>query len=331
MLLFTGASGAGKTYTSLLTATWYKKLNKKLLNKDSRVCVIDTENNASYHYYNKFNGDFDVIDIPADDFNPNKAIQTWYDATQAGYDIIVTDSLSATWIGANAPGANVEKISGARVDSNGRKTNGLSEWRKVKAQHHAMLLAAERMPADFIFTAKERSVLSVNRKSKENSVSINPDKIYLYDGADSSEMKGYMFDEVLDYRVQLLKTAFVTMNPAHPATLIKNQNQMDEYAEIWGLKNILIRDGRLKQLDLAYCFNKARNHLLYQHFNSHFSKLTVAIMWCQNNQYRVSEELLELFKTNPHATASDIKNHINLAQINLSDEDKNLLSALFKE
>jgi len=75
-----GPSGSGKTMEGLHTG---QKLG-------SRIAVIDTENGSASKYADRF--DFDVLNL--DDFDPRTYIAALQAAVQAGYEVIIIDSLT---------------------------------------------------------------------------------------------------------------------------------------------------------------------------------------------------------------------------------------------
>lgn len=78
-----GPSGAGKTYTGLRIATGMSK----------KIAVIDTERGSASKYADRFT--FDVLELPKNDIETyTMAIKT---ADQAGYEILIIDSLSHAW------------------------------------------------------------------------------------------------------------------------------------------------------------------------------------------------------------------------------------------
>lgn len=78
-----GPSGAGKTYTGLRIATGMSK----------KIAVIDTERGSASKYADRFT--FDVLELPKNDIETyTMAIKA---ADQAGYEILIIDSLSHAW------------------------------------------------------------------------------------------------------------------------------------------------------------------------------------------------------------------------------------------
>ena len=87
-LAVTGASGSGKTFSSLRLA--------KGLADGKKVAVIDTENGSASLYSDRF--DFDTLDL-SPPFTHDKFIQAISAAEGAGYEVLVIDSASHIWEG----------------------------------------------------------------------------------------------------------------------------------------------------------------------------------------------------------------------------------------
>ncbi len=78
-----GASGTGKTFSALKIATYL----------GNSIALIDTEKGSSNRYADKFN--FDVCEL--ENHHPSRYIEAIQAAEQAGYEVIVIDSLSHAW------------------------------------------------------------------------------------------------------------------------------------------------------------------------------------------------------------------------------------------
>lgn len=87
-LAVTGASGSGKTYSSL-------RLAKGLAN-GKPIAVIDTENGSASLYSDRF--DFDTLDL-SPPFTHDKFIAAIGAAESVGYEVLVIDSASHIWEG----------------------------------------------------------------------------------------------------------------------------------------------------------------------------------------------------------------------------------------
>lgn len=82
-LALSGASGAGKTFSALSIASYLGK----------SIAVIDTEHGSASRYADKFS--FDVCEL--ENHHPFKYIEAIETAEQAGYEVIIIDSLSHAW------------------------------------------------------------------------------------------------------------------------------------------------------------------------------------------------------------------------------------------
>jgi nicotinamidase-related amidase len=87
-MAISGPSGSGKTYTSLAIAT--------ALANGGPIAVVDTEHGSASKYADIFA--FDVANMHAP-FHPDKFIAALHDAEQAGYAVIILDSISHAWSG----------------------------------------------------------------------------------------------------------------------------------------------------------------------------------------------------------------------------------------
>ncbi len=83
-----GPSGSGKTWTSLEVA-------KHLVN-GGRIALIDTEHGSASKYSDIF--DFDTMELVSP-FHPQRYIDAIQAAAEAGYDVLIIDSLTHGWAG----------------------------------------------------------------------------------------------------------------------------------------------------------------------------------------------------------------------------------------
>ena len=84
-----GPSGSGKTYTALRVGT--------ALANGGKVAFLDTEHGSASKYADIFS--FDVMELAAP-FHPRRFVEAIKAAEQAGYTVLVLDSLSHAWNGA---------------------------------------------------------------------------------------------------------------------------------------------------------------------------------------------------------------------------------------
>lgn len=148
-LALIGSSGSGKTYTALNIA---KHLGGK-------VAVIDTERGSASKYADLF--EFDALELQT--FNPLTYVEAIKAAEQAGYQILVIDSLSHAWMGKEGALEQVDKIQ-KRSQSN----NSFTAWRDVTPMHNALVDAILQCNCHIIATmrAKTEYVMEVNEKGK---------------------------------------------------------------------------------------------------------------------------------------------------------------------
>lgn len=138
-LAIDGPSGAGKTYTALIAAS--------AMANGGKIAVIDTERNSASLYADKFN--FDVACL--DNFNPNNYINAIHEAEQAGYAVIVIDSLSHAWEG---EGGVLDMHDDATKRS--RSENGWAAWRDVTPVHRDLVDAILQSPVHIISTMRSK-------------------------------------------------------------------------------------------------------------------------------------------------------------------------------
>lgn len=121
-LALIGPSGSGKTFSALAIAT--------ALAGKGKIAVLDTERASASLYADLF--DFDVKTI--DSFSPLNYVEAIHQAEDAGYAVIVIDSLSHAWA---AKDGALEMVNEETVKS--RSKNSYLAWRNVTPVHNAMI------------------------------------------------------------------------------------------------------------------------------------------------------------------------------------------------
>jgi hypothetical protein len=125
-LAISGASGGGKTYSSLAIATHLAK----------PIALIDTERGSSKKYADKF--DFDVCELT--DFHPARYIEAIKYAENAGYQTIIIDSLSHAWY--------------AELELSGKSFDG---WAKVRPLERKLIDATIGSKSHIIATMRSKT------------------------------------------------------------------------------------------------------------------------------------------------------------------------------
>ncbi len=145
-----GPSGAGKTYTAL-------KLAQGL---GSKIAVIDTENGSASKYADEF--DFFVLRL--EDFSPQNYAGAIEAAEEAGFDVIVIDSLSHAWMG---KGGALELVNKAEKRYHG---NSFAAWRDVTPLHNAMVDAIVRCNSHLIATMRSKTDYVIETDDKGRKI-----------------------------------------------------------------------------------------------------------------------------------------------------------------
>ena len=172
-----GPSGAGKTYTALIAAF-------ALAGDGGRVAVIDTERGSASKYADQF-PEFDVLELTT--FSPETYTRAIKIADEAGYDVLVIDSLSHAWEGEEGALDQVDK----RASRGGG--NSYTAWRDVTPMHRRMVDAMLQSRCHLIATMRSKMEYVLEPDSKGRMV---PRKV----GLAPIQRQGieYEFDVVAD-------------------------------------------------------------------------------------------------------------------------------------
>ena len=135
----TGPAGSGKTYGALLVA----------FGLGGKIAMIDTENGSGDLYANL--GDYDVCSITAP-YEVKKYLAAIHEAEQAGYDIIIIDSLSHVWSGEGG----LLDMQG-KIAASSRSGNSYMAWREVTPWHNKLIDAMLSSPAHIIATMRSKT------------------------------------------------------------------------------------------------------------------------------------------------------------------------------
>jgi AAA domain len=151
-MIVSGASGAGKTYTSLRVA---RGLGDK-------IALVDSEFKSASKYADLF--DFDVMDLL--DTSPQTYINAIAEAEKAGYDVIVLDSLTHAW--------ESVKSTVDRIAQQSQSKNSFNAWLKgselwaqlekaiMSAKIHVICTARAKM--EYVIEKDEKSGKSLPKK-----------------------------------------------------------------------------------------------------------------------------------------------------------------------
>ena len=146
-LALSGPSGSGKTYSALSLAEGIGK----------KIAVIDTENGSASLYADRF--EFDTLQLRPP-YEPKKYIEAIKAAVDAGYDVVIIDSLSHVWAG---EGGVLDKKNA--LDSRGG--NQFANWKGPKAEHQKFKDAILHSPIHTIVTLRAKQGYQVDEQSKK--------------------------------------------------------------------------------------------------------------------------------------------------------------------
>ena len=190
---FSAPSGAGKTYSALLVAYG-------MCGDWDKVAVIDTENGSAELYSDL--GGYSVCPITPP-FTPRKYTYAIQEAVDAGFKVLIIDSLSHAWSGEG--GLLEMKDKAANANKSG---NTFTAWRDVTPEHNRLVNAILQSDIDVIVTTRAKSdyvVTQDNGKTNVKKVGLAP-----------------VFREGLEFEL----TSFFDLSQEHVATASKDRTKM---------------------------------------------------------------------------------------------------------
>jgi AAA domain len=159
-LSIAGPSGSGKTWTALTLAT--------VLAEGKPIAVIDTERGSASKYADQFSFYVDELDT----FHPDNFIKRIHEAEQAGYAVLIIDSLSHAW---NGTGGLLEIVD--QITKRSSSKNSFNAWGDATPIQNRMIDAITRSPMHIIVTMRSKAeyvVEYVDGKSKPRKVGTAP-------------------------------------------------------------------------------------------------------------------------------------------------------------
>jgi len=153
-LAIDGPSGSGKTYTALVAAT--------ALAQGGRIAVIDTEHGSASLYSDKFT--FDVLELNPP-FSPEVYKAALKAAEEAGYEVVVIDSLSHAWEG---EGGALDMADAATHRQASK--NSYTAWREVTPIHRAMVEAILQSQAHIVATMRSKMEYVQEKDARDKTI-----------------------------------------------------------------------------------------------------------------------------------------------------------------
>lgn len=153
-LALAGPAGSGKTWTGLLVATEFARRD------GGRIAVIDTERRSASEYSEDF--DFDTLQLTT--FHPLTLVEALAASAEAGYGVVMVDSLSHFWEGEGGMLTVVDNA--AKRDGGG---NSFAGWKTARPMELRMLNALLAYPGHVIVCMRTKTeyVVEDNARGKK--------------------------------------------------------------------------------------------------------------------------------------------------------------------
>ena len=142
-LALCAVAGSGKTYSALLIAQGL----------GGKIAMIDTENRSGELYAKLC--DYDACQITAS-YTPDKYIAAIKEAEEAGYNVIIIDSLSHAWAG---EGGLLDKHDEMAKAS--RSGNSYTAWREITPLHNRLVDTILQSPCHIIASMRSKTAYEV--------------------------------------------------------------------------------------------------------------------------------------------------------------------------
>lgn len=134
-----GPSGSGKTWTALTLAT--------RLAGNETFAVLDTERGSASKYADDFT--FDVMEL--DTFDPRSYVKAIHEAEEAGYTVMVVDSLTHAW---NGTGGLLDIVDGIAKRKYGNNT--FAAWKDATPIQNELINAITGAKLHIIVTMRSK-------------------------------------------------------------------------------------------------------------------------------------------------------------------------------
>ena len=193
-----GASGSGKTYTSLKIAKGFQNVIQ------SQIAVIDTERGSASKYADKF--DFDVLELEKK--NITNYIDAIKEAQKAQYKILVIDSLSHAWQ------ELLEEID--HIAQTKFKGNTWSAWSQGTPKQRSLIDAILNFDGHIIASMRAKTEWETNENKKLIRVGTSPE-----------QGKGieYEFDFLIEITTDHIATIIKDRSGKFQDKIIKNPDE----------------------------------------------------------------------------------------------------------
>lgn len=149
-LALMGASGSGKTYSSLrLAGGMLKKLKELGQEKNGKILLVNTEASRGRYYANEF--EYDIIDMTAP-HSPERYVEVINFAVEQEYPILIIDSTSHEWEG-----------KGGALELHQAAGGTFQSWGKVTPRHDKFIQAIADSPIHLIATMRGKDAYEIEK------------------------------------------------------------------------------------------------------------------------------------------------------------------------
>jgi hypothetical protein len=149
-----GPSGSGKTMSAL-------KLARGIAGPQGRICMIDTERGSGDLYADLTQYDIITLTPP---YQPAKYVEAIEAAEDAGYDVIIIDSLSHAWTDEGGLLDQADKLSAGG--------NRFTVWASLTPQHRKLVNGMLNCDSHIIATVRSKQDYAIERDEKSGKSSV---------------------------------------------------------------------------------------------------------------------------------------------------------------
>ncbi len=151
-LAVTGPSGAGKTFSAL-------ELAAGLVSPGGKIALLDTENESASLYSDRF--DFDTCPL-FPPFTPERYAEIIAGAVDAGYEILVMDSLSHEWMGEGG-------VLAMKESRDARGGNSFTNWAEFTPRHEKFKSAIQQSRIHIIATMRSKQEYVIEQNGAKSA------------------------------------------------------------------------------------------------------------------------------------------------------------------
>lgn len=154
-MAISGPAGAGKTWTALTLAT--------RLADGGRVAVLDTERGSASKYADDF--DFDADELES--FDPRNYVKAIHEAEEAGFSVLVIDSLTHAWNGTGGLLDIVDAIAKRKYNN-----NTFAAWKDATPLQNQLIDALTSAKLHIIVTMRSKMDHAQEKNEKTGRVEV---------------------------------------------------------------------------------------------------------------------------------------------------------------